>query len=274
MGYKSILVQAKVEDGADARVACAADLADRFEAVLRGLGAGVITPRGAVAPYNALEAAWSVDARSRLESELRGAETSFRRIAGARRTSWETHCVDPAIALVEASRGADLIVEGGAAEPTRGTLYLADAARVIVTSGRPVLFAPPGGAYCSARQILVAWKDTREARRALADALPFLKRAEDVVVLELCQTADTDGAEHRTREVAEFLARHGIDARAEAEPCDDRDVFEKLEDRAERLGADLVVAGAYGHTRLGEWVFGGVTRALLRQSERFVIFSH
>lgn len=274
MGYKSILVQAEFGERADVRVACAADLADRFEAVLRGLGAGYVKASGVVAPYNAFEAAWVVNVRDQLETDLREAEKTFRRLSGARQITWETRRVEPAIALSEASRGADLIVMGGAAEPSPGTYYSADVSEVILTSGRPVLVAPPSGSYCSARQILVAWKDTREARRAVVDALPFLKRAEDVVVLELCETADMEGAEHRTVEVTEFLRRHAINARAEAEPCTSSAVLDKLNDRAGRLGADLIVAGAYGHTRLGEWVFGGVTRGLLNQLERFVLFSH
>lgn len=274
MGYKSILVQAEFGDRADARVACAADLADRFGAVLRGLGAAFVKPSGVMAPYNAFEAAWIVSIRDQLETDLREAEKTFRRIAGARQTTWETRRVEPAIALAEASRSADLIVMGGTAEPSPGTYYSADIAKVIVTSGRPVLVAPPVGAHCSAKQILVAWKDTREARRAVVDALPFLKRAEDVVVLELCETADMEGAELRTLEVAEFLKRHAINARAEANPSTSGTVLDKLTDRAQRLGADLIVAGAYGHTRLGEWVFGGVTKGLLQQSERFVLFSH
>lgn len=274
MSYKVILTQAEAGDRADARLACAADLADRFGATLRGIGANFVKPSGITAPYNAFEAAWIVTVRDELETDLRLAEESFRRIAGSRRCTWETRRVEPAVAVAEASRAADLIVMGGSKEADAGTCYSAEVAKVILTSGRPVLVAPPEGAYCAARRILIAWKDTREARRAIVDALPLLERAEDVVVLELSETDDMEGIEQRTLDVAEFLKRHGVPARPEAALAGRSEAVEKVEERAADLGADLIVAGGYGHSRLGEWVFGGVTRGLLKQTERHVLFSH
>jgi nucleotide-binding universal stress UspA family protein len=111
-----------------------------------------------------------------------------------------------------------------------------------------------------ARKALVAWKDGREARRAVADAVPFLSRATEVVVA----TVDPDGSRQSRDGVADVVAwldRHGIKARGEILPG--RDEGARLAEFAAGLGADLVVSGAYGHSRLREWVLGGVTRSLL-----------
>ena len=273
MTYKSILVQAEPGERADARVKCAADLADRFEALLIGVGSACTPPAGFAEPYNAFGAEWAVGLRDQLESDLRSAEASFRRGCGSRASTWLVRRVEPATALIDAARTADLIVLGGARPPNPGTYNSADVTRVLLTSGRPVLIAPPEGDYCKARQILVAWKDTPETRRAVADAMPLLERADDVVVLELCDPSELATAQLHTAEVASALARHGVKARAEAEVCDAGRITATLLDRAGRQGADLMVAGAYGHSRLGEWVFGGVTRDLLHQAQLFVFFS-
>jgi nucleotide-binding universal stress UspA family protein len=274
MTYTSILVQAEPGHRADARVKCAAALADRFEALLIGVGSAHAPPLGLTEPYNAFGGELVVGLRDQLDSDLRSAEISFRRSCGSRASTWLAQRVEPATALVDAARIADLIVLGGATAPDVGVYNSADVALVLLTAGRPILLAPPEGDYCSGRRILVAWKDTLETRRAVTDALPFLKRAEDVVVLELCATADLALAQLHTAEVASYLARHGVKARAEAEICQAGQITKALMDRAGQLGTDLMIAGAYGHSRLGEWVFGGVTRDLLHQTQRFVFLSH
>ena len=274
MTYKSILVQAEPGQRADARVRCAANLAGRYEALLIGVGAACTPPVGLAEPYNAFGAEWVVGLRDQLESDLRSAEMSFRRNCGSRASSWLVRRVDPTAALIDAARSADLIVLGGASPPDPGANNSADVTRVLLASGRPVLIAPPEGDNCKASQILVAWKDTVETRRAVADALPLLARADNVVILELCEASELATAELHAAEVASALARHGVRARAEAEVCDSHRVTTRLLDRARRQGADLVVAGAYGHSRLGEWMFGGVTRELLHPEQLFVLFRH
>jgi nucleotide-binding universal stress UspA family protein len=273
MTYKSILVQAEPGQRADARVKCAANLADRFKALLLGVGAACMPMAGFAQPYNAFAAEWAGGLRDQLESDLRSAEESFRRGCGSRASTWLVRHVEPATALVDAARTADLIVLGGASLPGPGVHNSADVTRVLLTSGRPVLLAPPDGDYCSARQIVVAWKDTPETRRAVADAMPLLERADDVVILQLCDPSELATAELHTAEVALALARHGVRSRGEAEVCEAGLISSTLLDFARRQGADLMVAGAYGHSRLGEWVFGGVTRDLLHQSQLFVLFS-
>jgi nucleotide-binding universal stress UspA family protein len=110
------------------------------------------------------------------------------------------------------------------------------------------------------KKVIVAWKDTREARRAVADAVPVLKRAGEVIVVSVDREADT-WLKESVADVAALLAGHGVTAKTEVLKA--KDEVGKL---AEFVGAakpDLVVSGAYGHSRLREWAFGGVTRSLL-----------
>ena len=115
-----------------------------------------------------------------------------------------------------------------------------------------------------AEKIVVAWKDTREARRAVVDALPFLKAASEVLV------ATVDEGDYSTEredldDMMAWLAVHGIKARAEVVPEAETPVA-AIVAAAHKMGAGLVVSGAYGHTRLSEWLFGGATRDLLKAS--------
>jgi nucleotide-binding universal stress UspA family protein len=117
-------------------------------------------------------------------------------------------------------------------------------------------------------------KDTREARRAVADARPVLQAAQEVVVQEICAKDALGDAEARTLSVVENLKRHGVAARAKVSLAGDDDVADEIKFTARELDADLIVAGGYSHSRLGEWVFGGVTRNLLQDPQGFVLLSH
>jgi nucleotide-binding universal stress UspA family protein len=122
--------------------------------------------------------------------------------------------------------------------------------------------------------VVIAWKDTREARRALADGLPILKCAEEVLLLEVCSKNEAADIAPHHGAVLEYLARHGVTARSKIVPGEPNFAADTLQSEAKALGADLIVAGGYGHSRLGEWVIGGVTSDLLADPQRFVLFSH
>ncbi|TIS70092.1 MAG: universal stress protein, partial [Mesorhizobium sp.] len=113
------------------------------------------------------------------------------------------------------------------------------------------------------KTVLVAWKDGREARRALSDSLPFLANANEVVIATMEADSGQD-ARNSLADVAVFLEQHGITARTEviAGEADG----ERLVAFARLIRADLIVSGAYGHSRLREWAFGGVTRSLIGES--------
>ncbi len=271
MTFKTILVHAEANPAAAARLETAAVLARRFDATLMGLGAETIEWAG-IGDLISGELATTV--ADRVQGDLKLASEHFARHAASTRHTWLALREPPAQAMARLSRSADIIVAGGA--PLRDTAAhgVADAAELVLLSGRPVLVAPPSGGCLRAAQIVVAWKDTREARRAVADAKPFLKLAEEVVVMEVCDPDEFAEAQYRTFDVAEHLKRHGVKARPLAKISVPDRTCAELNLEATAIGADLIVSGAYGHNRVREWVLGGVTRELLRDPQRFVLLSH
>jgi len=143
-------------------------------------------------------------------------------------------------------------------------------------TGRPLLIVPDGANWLDLRTVLVAWKDTSEARRAVADSLPLLRQARNIVVAELPEAdGERSAAEARVGDVVAWLARHGLIASARVpERSEGADARQQLEDIANDLGAGLIVAGAYGHSRFRELVLGGMTQHLVTQSVRCVLLSH
>lgn len=274
MTYKTLLVHVQPEEAAAHRLKCAVALADDLGAELLGLGAEMLPPAGFADPYGYLEGEWVAAMRVQVERNLEAAETAFKQAVGARRATWRAAHDFPAPTLARTARAADLIIAGGSPLNLSDNCRIADPAELVLTAGRPVLIAPPTGDRLRGQSVVLAWKDTRESRRAAADALPLLRRAQDVVVLEVCEDEQADAATFRTRDVAEALVRHGVPARAKVQTAPDARVCEELNICAQAMNADLIVAGAYGHSRTREWVFGGVTRDLLRHPERFVLLSH
>lgn len=147
------------------------------------------------------------------------------------------------------------------------------AAHVALTSGVPVLVLPTGLnaeplGDDFAQRIVVAWNGSREGVRALHDALPLITRAEAVHILSI----NDDGSEPAA--VCAHLARHGVHATSHRRGNDGRDIGEALLEESSGLGANLIVLGAYGHSRLREFVLGGVTRELLLDSPVPLLLSH
>jgi nucleotide-binding universal stress UspA family protein len=140
-------------------------------------------------------------------------------------------------------------------------------------AGRPLLVVPDSCNWLDLRRLLIGWKDTAEARRAAADALPILRKATDVTVVEIVEEpADRAAALSRVRDVVAWLSRHGVRA-SELVPQQCGEAATQLERIASDLGAGVVIAGAYGHSRLREWILGGVTRRLINPSNRCSLLS-
>ena len=139
--------------------------------------------------------------------------------------------------------------------------------------GRPVLVVPDSCNWLDLRSVLIAWKDTPEARRAIVDALPVLRQGKNVAIVEIIEDEpDRLAALSGIRDVGVWLSRHGVVASEQA-PAETDNAVEKIERIASEVGAGLVVAGAYGHSRLREWLYGGVTRRLLNPSDRCTLLS-
>jgi len=271
---RSLLVHVEPGAAAQPRLAAAVALAEKLDAHLTGLGAEMSQAAGVSDPFGLLGSDWTVELAALLQDNLKRAETAFRAKSAGLDVEWLAVQAYPAAAMARLARGADLVIAGGAPVTFTDDDRVAQTAELVLQCGRPVLVVPPTGGRLRGEAVVVAWKDTREARRAVADALPFLQAAEEVVVQEVCGKESHDAAQAHTAAVVQNLKRHGVLARAKVTVGAADDAADELEATAHGLGADLIVAGGYGHTRLGEWVFGGVTRNLLQQPDHFVLFSH
>jgi nucleotide-binding universal stress UspA family protein len=266
--YAAIMVPVDGGPESDNRVKVAAALADRFSARLIGVAALPVsaplyfeTPADGVASFFELE-------ERRVSDDLEKAERGFRRIVGTRNgIEWRCGRVSPNGYVAEQARAADLIV---ASRPHRGLQADAevDAGDLVMNAGRAVLIIPPRSEPLLAKHVVIGWKDTREARRAVRDSLPLLKLAEDVSVVAIGES------ESGGTDVCTYLRHHGVEARAYTRPGHIAAMAEELVRIAQQEGADLIVCGAYGHSRTREWVFGGVTRDLLDHAPLCCLMAH
>jgi nucleotide-binding universal stress UspA family protein len=133
---------------------------------------------------------------------------------------------------------------------------------------------PDGIGSLRAKHVVIGWKDTREARRAVQDALPFLHEADSVAIVEIYESDGVDAAQDHIDDVANYLGRHRIKAGPKITLRRKGSDATQLIRVAQDAGADLLVTGAYGHSRLGEWIFGGMTRELLASSPICCLMSH
>lgn len=269
----SFLVHAEPGAASTHRVEVAARLARERGARLIGLGAETFEPILTVDPFFGYAAAeWVTLVQEQIAASLKNAEAAFRRDSAGADIEWRSVEDNPARALACAARAADVIVMSP--KGPGGRARTADPADVVMTSGRPVLMVPDAATHLHGKAVVVAWKDTREARRAVADAMPFLLAAEDVIVQAICDEAEVATVTRQVEDVVAALKRHGVKARSSITTAPSGEVTMELERVAAANQADLIVAGAYGHNRTSEWAFGGVTDDLLHRPGCFVLLSH
>jgi nucleotide-binding universal stress UspA family protein len=169
---------------------------------------------------------------------------------------------------------ADLVIVARPdhAGQTAGPPGLAES--LVMTSGRPIIMFPPGSTVSRLRRILLGWNARREAIRAVTDALPLLVRAEAVEVLVIDhERHPTDHGQEPGADIARHLARHGAQVEVKRVSSGGEEVGRLLLSRTAAFDADLLVMGAYGHSHLSEWVFGSVTRTILREADLPVLMS-
>ncbi len=176
--------------------------------------------------------------------------------------------------LADEARAADLIIaqadsHGLLVDLSRST----DMADVVMRSGRPVLIVPPDVARLAVDHALIAWTETPEARRAVRDAVPILQKAAQVTLATIAQKKEAEQERAHLEDVADWLKRHGIAADVLVDLSTGDDTM-RLFTLAQERKVDVIVAGAYGHSRFREWVFGGVTRDLLLRPGICSLVSH
>jgi nucleotide-binding universal stress UspA family protein len=270
MKISNIMVSLDLGAAAADRVQLAAGIAERFEATLTGVAAQQVTSMIPIENIDEAERLFEIEDR-RANERLAEARALFEREAGERvRTAWRSALAEPLAYLTEQARAADLVVVGrhGLADGDPGLMGV-PAGALLMEVGRPVLVAPPGIERLAAKRVVVAWKDTREARRAVHDALPFLTRAEQVHVVVVGAGAD-QGAE----DLVAYLSSHGVSVTTHLLRSPETGAADEILRFARREEADLIVMGAYGHTRLREWIFGGATRDILQTATVCCLMSH
>ena len=183
---------------------------------------------------------------------------------------------DLAGVVMQHVRAVDLVVAAPAAASLDTTSLLDFPERLAVESGRPVLMIPPGGISGDlGRRVLIAWNGSREATRATFDALPLLAAAEQVTLLGIAELDPDGGLMPRPdAAIAATLARHGAHVTIENVHATETTVGAEIQARVHSLGADLLIMGAYGHSRLHEFVFGGATRHIVRHATVPTLLSH
>jgi nucleotide-binding universal stress UspA family protein len=145
---------------------------------------------------------------------------------------------------------------------------------VLFESGRPILIVPPGRETFAAFRIIVAWDGSAQAARAVADALPLLKAAEVVEIVSVLGEKDISRSVPGA-ELAPHLLHHGVNVEVKSRSViQNGDVAATLIDQAGISRADMIVMGGFVHSRLREWVMGGVTQSLLRKSPVPLFISH
>ncbi len=238
------------------RVRLARDVADRFRATLIGLTAEAdrlpLAAAGDVISDELIEIE-----NEAMRTKLADKEEWFRRIAGAdhRKLEWRPMMQFPIEALTCEARSADLVIVGQHQAP--GDAYNSlNPGAAILGAGRPVLLVPEKVDSLRAENIVIGWKETREARRAILDAFPFLQEATRVTIVEVCGPGEETTAQHHLDDVARYLSRHRIGGGPRVILQQEGSGAAQLIQLAKDEKADLLVTGACGHSRLGEWIFG------------------
>jgi nucleotide-binding universal stress UspA family protein len=211
-----------------------------------------------------------------IEQETTIAEAEFRDAFGnqPRFLDWRPSILATSLSdhLAKEACRADLILTNADGPGPLNVARQVDLGALVMQAGRPVLLVAPGVTPFSMHRILIGWKNTREARRAVTDAMPMLKAARHVDIVEVAAREDLSAVRARLDDVAGWLGRHGVAADVHARLAVDDDAW--FDTIASELAADVVVAGAYGHSRVREWALGGVTRSLLRHPVRSALVSH
>lgn len=280
MSYKTVLVSLNEIGRIPELVAAATALARQAEAHVSGI---YVVPAVQVYPSVGFEAAPQVfeGNRSYFKENAPRVKQAFEEAMRRESLPHDFRLIDaktPVIAdeIIAAGRCSDLIVVS-TTNPDEITGVERDfVEQVVMAAGRPVIVLPhQGDASLSLDEIVVGWDGGREATRAAFDALPLLKKARKVRVVRVDPQKDPSlRGSVAGADLAETLARHGVKAEAQGYPTDGLDEGQALMRCAEDAGAGLIVMGAYGHSRLAEFIFGGATRFVLTRMGRPVLMSH
>lgn len=268
---KSILVPIGHNKGAKERVAFAAQLAEKYDAHVQALH--ILTPAGDM--FLAMSAKdYTAQAFDRYEKDLQMEADEYHKRyekqfkAADIRYDWCQRQGDRLTYLNHYSRTADLTVLSQQSAAFDDILNVTQ--DFVIESGMPIIAIPENGANAEFKNILVAWDGSQQSAKAVHDAIPILMNADKVTVLTVAEDTKNFIPE---ADICVKLARHGVKAEA-LTVSDSVPVGDRILDTAESLNIDLIVCGAWGHRRLREMIFGGVTRKLLSNQKYSIFLSH
>ena len=274
MDYKTVMVGLALDRPNDACLRVAGDIAERFGARIIGAAASDLRPPMYFADGDFAQKFLDEEATA-IQRRLSELETEFRASVEKRATAveWRSARSLPVPYMLQQARAADILVIGARPETLVDPSAAPDPSDLVMQAGRPLIVVPPTVEWLDLRSVLVAWKDVREARRAIFDALPLLAAAKEVTIVEIPEQDGhrVDALSH-VADVAAWLRGHGITANTSV-PEKAGSVTGQLENIAANVGAGAVIAGAYGHSRFREWVLSGVTRHLATESRRCAFLS-
>jgi nucleotide-binding universal stress UspA family protein len=278
MSYKTLLAVLQGKEDARRVLDCAAPLARRFSAHLIGVHAEPLpipyaTPMGFpdtdfITAGSQMNRQRSDEIKARFETRTASEGVSAEWLA------MESFSGDSAIGALSVARTCDLLI-AQQSDPDSGSMSLANVEALLFESGRPVLFVPYAvSVNCAFNKVLVAWDGSHQAARATFDALPFIAEADETEVLSI------DAADHERQDsavagvdIATALSRHGARITFSSERSAGLSTGEAIESRVAETRADLLVMGAYSHSWLKEFFFGGATRTLLRSMPTATLMS-
>ena len=275
MTYATVMVSLALDESNEARLEAANQIAERFDSGIVGIAAAQFSPpvyfTSGEQAQNLIDQGQALIKKRMSELEVQFRDATKNR---AKYVEWRCAIDFPARYILQEARCADIIVSGGQSNALSDPFALASPKDLVMQAGRPLLIAPDNVSWLDLRSVLMAWKDTPEARRAIAYSLPMLRKAKEVTVAEIVEAGDNrSAAVSRVRDVVAWLSRHGVSA-SEVVPDNGGDVIVQLDAIAANVGAGVVVAGAYGHSRFRELILGGMTQHLMTQSSRCVLLSH
>lgn len=286
MNYQTIMVHVPIGQANHRLLQFTAELAKKFDAAVIGISAcqpmqvmyGEGFFPGELITQNQKEL---LEDLARAEAEFRGALQSC-----SRGIAWRSNISFGSLAeyFSHQARSADLFVAPVLTPNTLDASRRVDLGDLIVQIGRPVLVLPElataeaseqeaSSALLNLDRVLICWSDSRESRRAVVDALPILKIAGQVRIIEVAPERNQPEVHAQLVQVVTWLKSHGVNAEVKVVPSCENDTKD-LHNAANDFQPGLIVAGAYGHSRLREWVLGSVTRELLLHGKHYTLLSH
>lgn len=281
MSIKNILVHVDGTERSARTVETACTVAKGFGARLTGFFVMPdVTVAAAVTDGAMANSQLIVDMQDAAEKRADDAEAIFREETGRQAIDGDWFRADAPMSGARSAAAAtafysDLVIAGQYGESSGSPTDPGLAEDLVIDSGRPLLLVPESAGADEGKRILIGWKESREAAKAVHDALPFLSKADSVAIAMVTEQGDAPEDDISGTRIAKLLADHGVNAEIQTVAAKtDESTSEALFNHARTWDADMLVAGAYSHSRLREGIFGGVSKSIFSSAPLPVLLSN